>query len=555
MRPSLAVAIDDVGGTLITLTKSSSSPNGAWSWFEDERAIIDDSDPSNTKLLVSSVSSAPSGDERGDVDLLWLNVDTGAKGQFELNDRLEVPDDHNSAALWRRPSDGRYLAMYSTHNNDDLSRYRISTNPGDPTSWQPEVVIDNQAPTTYSNLYHLPNEGGPNGRTYNFTRASNFDPTILTSTDEGNSWTSSGFKLVSRGSSSQRPYARYFSDESRIHVTITEEHPRNFDNSIYHAYIQNGQLFSSSGTVLDSNLFNGTARDPSQLTPVFTTGTDFNGVVMRRAWTTDVAVDGAGNPVTVFSARAEDNDADHRFFYARFDGSQWNVNELAKAGGFLYSPENDYTGLVSIDPDDTSTVFLSSNVDPRTNQSMPHYEIFRGGTADGGLSWQWDPITYNSTVDNLRPLVPAWNASETALVWMRGTYTTFQDWDSEVVALTDITPLNTAISTADLDKDGDVDVSDFGLFLPNLHADLSGVTAAEAEALGDFDGNLQIDFADFTFFQQQFDMHNGAGQFRLALVVPEPGSSVIASLLLFGVMHKRVNLLTQLSSSQPDNPN
>lgn len=529
-------AIDDVGGTLITLTNSSTAPNGVWSWFEDERAIIDDTDPNNTLLLVSSVSYAASGSERGDVDLLWLNIDTGSRGEFELKDRLEVPDDHNSASLWRRPSDGRYVAMYSTHNNDDFSRYRISTNPGDPKAWQPETLIDNNAPTTYSNLYHLPNEGGSLGRTYNFTRASNFDPTILVSTDQGSSWTSNGFKLVNQGSSSQRPYARYAADDNRIHVTITEEHPRNFDNSIYHAYIEDGRLFSSSGSMIDANLFDGNALDPNELTAVFSSGTNFDGVSMQHAWTTDVAIDANGNPITVFTARADNSTDDHRLLYATFDGTDWQVSEVAKMGAGLYSPEDDYTGLASIDPNTPNTLFVSTNIDPRSDQQMAHYEIFRGATADGGESWNWEPITFNSTVDNLRPLVPEWSSDETALVWMRGTYNTFQNWDSKVVVLTDISPITNQPSIADLSGNGSVGVEDFAMFMSNLFLDISTLTQEQATALGDFNGDLKIDYADFVLFEQQFDIENGAGTLQLATAIPEPPACAALSMVFPAVV-------------------
>lgn len=531
---SSAQAVNDVGGTLITLTDSFTAPNGAVSWFEDERAIIDDTDPSNTKLLVSSVSSAASGGERGDVDLLWVNLDTGVQGEFELNDRLERPDDHNSAALWTRP-DGRYLAMYSTHNNDNFSRYRISTNPGDPTSWSPEIAINNRAATTYSNVYHLPADRGGLGRTYNLTRATNFDPTILISEDEGSSWTSSGYKLVTEEGTSQRPYARYASGGDKIHVTVTENHPRNNDNGIYHAYIQDGQLFGSTGTLLDPNLFNGSALRPNQLTPVLSPGTTIDGTTLGHAWTTDVSIDAAGNPLTVFTARANgDPENDHRFLYARFNGSGWSVNQLAKAGGRLDDPtEPDYTGLASIDPNDPNTVFISTDIDPRNDQPTEHYEIFRGITDDAGDTWDWAPITFNSTADNIRPMVPEWNTEETALVWMRGTYNTFLNYSTEIVAVADIVPLDIQAPRipADLDEDGFVTVADYELLVGNLHMDISFLTTNQSALLGDFNADLLIDYSDLLAFRDEFNLRNGSRALELSLAVPEPSSLMLLSIV------------------------
>lgn len=430
------LAADDVNlGTLFTLTNTATAPNGAWSWYEDERAIVDLNDPANPMLLVSSVSDG-GGAEEGDIDLLWRNLATGAQGEFEFNDTLQA-DDHNSAALQILP-DGRYLASYSRHGNDDLTRWRISNNPHDPTAWGPEQTLDNNTNngTTYNNTYYLPNDDGGNGRLYNFTRNQNFDPNVQTWDSTNEQWDYRG-KLLTQGNNSTRPYLRYASDGEKIHFIATEQHPRNFANNIYHGYVKDGQLFDTDGTVIDPNIFNASGASATSLTKIFSNGSQFDGTTMNRAWTISMEVDDASNPVAVFSARANDSDQDHRFFYARHDGDDWVVNPLAKAGGYLYAAENDYTGLVSIDPNDADVVYLSSDIDPITGlgTTSGKYEIYQGVTENLGGSWDWTAITANSTVDNIRPVVPDWDASNTALLWMRGNYTTYQDWDSEIVGI------------------------------------------------------------------------------------------------------------------------
>ena len=430
---SPANAVDDVNGTLHTLTNTSTAPNGAWSWFEDERAIIDDSDPNNTLLLLSSVSSAANGNpESGDVDLLWRNLDTGLQGEFELNDRLER-DDHDSASLYIRP-DGRYIAMYSKHITDSLTRWRISTNPNDPTAWGPEQTLNNGAGTTYNNTYYLPDDNGGAGRTYNFTRADNFDPIVQTSSNDGTTWTEQG-KLLTEGGGGDRPYLRYASDGKKIHFIATERHPRNFQNSVYHGYVQDGVLYDTTGSVIDGNLFDANGSAPNQLTTVFKNGSQFDGLTLTRAWTINLEMDNTGNPVGIISARVSDNNQDHRFLYARYDGAEWQVNQLAEAGGFLYAAEDDYTGLASIDPENPNVVYMSSDIDPRDSSPTSKYELYKGVTGDFGKSWTWSAITENSTIDNLRPVVPSWNGNETAVTWMRGNYNSFTNWDTEMVAL------------------------------------------------------------------------------------------------------------------------
>lgn len=430
---------DWVAGDLIVFTDTDSAPNGAWSWFEDERAIVDDSQPGNTMLLISSVSAAPgrAGDEAGDVDLLWFNIDTNAKGVVELSDRLEQ-DDHNSAALYVRP-DGRYLAMYSKHNTDQTTRYRVSTNPGDPTQWGEEQTHWARGAATYNNVHFLQNDRNGQGRLYNFTRSANFDPVIQTSLNQGSSWFTTGSdgntnKLLTQGDGGDRPYLKYASDQDEIHFIATEEHPRNFNNSVYHGYVKDGQLFDSQDNLID-DVFNANGVSPTSLTTVFAANDTVDGVNLQRSWTIDLELGEDGQPVGVISARVDGKTNDHRFLYVRFDGTDWQVNSLAKAGGFLYNAEQDYTGLVAIDPNDVNTVYMSSNVDPRDDSSTAKYEIYQGITEDLGESWVWNAITQDSTVDNLRPVVPEWNDESTALVWMRGNYNTYFDWDTEIVGL------------------------------------------------------------------------------------------------------------------------
>lgn len=539
-----SLAINDVGGNLITLTNTATAPNGAWSWFEDERAIIDDSDPDNTLLLVSSVSGG-SGAEQGDVDLLWLNIDTGVQGEFELHNRLEL-DDHNSAALWIRP-DGRYVAAYGRHGSDNFMRWRISTNPRNPTSWTSSQSLDvspnSSAGATYNNLYYLPADNGGAGRLYNFTRTENFDPNVVVSDNLGDTWIYGG-KLLTEGGGGTRPYVRYFSNGDKVHFIATDNHPRNANNSIYHGYVKNGQLFNSAGGVVDANLFDGLGMRPSDLTTVFAANTVVDGNPMTRAWTVDVAIDEGGNPVAVFQARIDPGglsgggeSLDHLFFYATYDniGDTWNVNSLAAAGRDIYaaSPngaEDDYTGLISIDPNDTSTLYMSTDIDPRTNVEMPHYEIFRGKTLDNGATWQWDAITFNSTVNNVRPLVPDWNSEETALVWMRGQYNTYTSFATEVVVLTDIAPVEGSL-IGDFNNDEAIDVSDYAFLLRHLNQDFTHLSPAQASELGDLTGDLLTNFDDLAVFRTAYDSANGAGSFvRIANHVPEPATLVLLGL-------------------------
>src|SRR5438270_3229287 len=119
--PAFAAAPD---GALVQF-----NDNGFWSWFQDERAIID---PNTNQLLIGSVASgdgAGGAARDGNDDVVSYNLGTGATSRFTLIDFTLLADDHFSPALLVRP-DGRYLAIYCAHQNDNLIRWRVSTNPG-----------------------------------------------------------------------------------------------------------------------------------------------------------------------------------------------------------------------------------------------------------------------------------------------------------------------------------------------------------------------------------------------------------------------------------------
>ena len=442
-------AADYVAGTLIVF-----NDNGAWSWYQDERAIVD---AAAGTLLIGSVSNkAGSGGAArdGNVEVAVHSLNTGATRLITLHDHFEG-DDHDAPALMIRP-DGRYLAVYARHNGDRLSHWRISEDPHDPARWQTVKAFDWNSPpvpvgdsrTSYSNVFHLSEER----RTYNFVRSIGRDPNILVSTDDGNTWSYGGKLFTDATVGYVNGYVKYASnDRDRIDFITTEHHPRDFNNSVYHGYISGGRIHRSDGTIVDDDIFSAPAPAPTALTKVFAAGTAIGGDVMTRCWTTDLAVDDSGNPFGVFTCRANDEPAnsnfnDHRFLYARFDGSAWRVHMLAKAGGPLWAAEQDYVGGAAVDPQDRNVVYISAPFDPRDGAALAKHEIFKGVTPDGGDTWQWTPITLNSSVENLRPVVPRWKSDRTAVLWCRGTMRSSQDYDMKIVGVIEPRALLAGIS-------------------------------------------------------------------------------------------------------------
>ena len=426
--------------------------NGAWCWFQDERALVD---PERGLLVVGSIASVggKDGDRRGgDLDLNVVDLGSGAVQVVTLHEGFES-DDHDVPALWRRP-DGRWLAVYARHKTDDSTYWRVSE-PHDPTRWGEERVFDWSELTggrhvTYSNLHEI------DGRLHCFVRAINDDPCALVSDDHGESWTFAGRLFGREKVGYVNGYARYAESPEGLHVLVTDHHPRDFDNSIHHGILAAGRLHDSAGRALEGELFAEPAPNQDLLTTVLEAGSEVGGARLTHAWTTDIrVVDGVVGAVMTARADhpgwpegaqisgpdavrdADGNDVpvpDLRLVYARrgADGT-WAVHPLADAGPGLLPHEQDYTGLAALDPYDADALVLSTPIDPRDGRALARRELFRGRTEDAGATWRWEPLTEDSAVDNLRPIIAPGDPATEHLLWFRGDMRSSQHFDCEVV--------------------------------------------------------------------------------------------------------------------------
>jgi hypothetical protein len=197
---------------------------------------------------------------------------------------------------------------------------------------------------------------------------------------------------------------------------------------------------ASQGAVIDGDFTDSQANDITDYTTVFAAGTNINGVTLEHMWNADLVRYSDGTIAAIGTGRVAgtgSDDPDKRLLYHRFDGSQWTTTYLAQAGTKLYDSEQDYTGLGALDPDNPEVIYISTPYDPRTDDGdfYGRKEIWKGVTCDGGASFDWVPVTGNSTMDNLRPIVPKWDTTHRALLWMRGTYTAAQSFNTAIVGL------------------------------------------------------------------------------------------------------------------------
>jgi hypothetical protein len=422
--------------------------NGAWSWFMDERAIVD-----NGKLIVGSVRASGRFPQQelpgwGNVEINVFDLTKKTSRTVVLHEHFEQ-DDHNAPALLKL-ADGHYLAAYSKHGQETKFYIHRSVRISDPYDWEPPQEITTPGSgrafrgdnVTYANLFQMPAESG---RIYLFHRGVGLDPNYLISDDSGKTWRYGGHLLIGRDGYS--PYLKYASNgRDTIYCVTTEDHPRNFDNSLYAGCIRAGKVFKSDGSELGplSTTTNTTlhAWDFTQI---------YRGSPTNVAWMSDIHLDRNEHPVVLFTTQRDGaglpmggGGMDHRFHIARWDGKTWFTKEIAYAGARLYPGEDDYTGLGAIDPQNTDVIYISTDADPITGTPLiskasyrRFHELFRGTTHDGGASWRWTPITSDSTTDNLRPIVPIWKdaAGRALLIWMRGHYELNRgEWNTAVVA-------------------------------------------------------------------------------------------------------------------------
>lgn len=423
------------------------APDGAWTWYNDPRALFHQG-----KLYFGSVRA---GDGRSALSV--FDPEAGATTELWASELTER-DDHNNPGLLAL-ADGRLLALYARHHTDPFFAYRwsLTTNPVTPTAWSAEQrTPDSGARMTYANPFQLRAEPGI---IYNFCRNTNFNPTLYLSTNAGQTWSEPKWFIKTGRDSRVRPYLKYSSDhQQRIDFLYTDGHPRDIENSLYHLYYEAGEFRRSDGMPVTpphraplplqhdagergSVIYQYRVEpqnDPNEWIP------------SGRAWCWEIATQHAGPPVAVFTVQRDnvmgptwEGDRIY-YYYARWTGTSWQKRFIAHAGRALYDREDDYAGGICVDPMQPHVIYLSSNArnpfDLTTTTNVPlsdsrRYELWRGVTRDGGLTFQWTPVTTNSPADNLRPYVPRRNGGEPSLIWFRGNYTSYTKFDCAVVGL------------------------------------------------------------------------------------------------------------------------
>jgi signal transduction histidine kinase len=415
--------------------------DGAWNWLSDPRAVF------HHDILYFGYARRAD----GRAVLASFDPQTGARNTLWGSVGREQDDFNVPSILVRQ--DGRLLVTYAQHGSQPFFSYRISatTNPAVPAAWGPEERgPDTGAPVHYANLFAL---GQPEA-IFNVVRNQGANPTLFVSTNGGRAW-SKPQVFVEGPRASSRPYVKHFSnDRKRVDFFYTDGHPRDVETSIYHVYLEDGMFRTSDGALLKEfhqlPLRHSQGEKGSVVYP-FRPGSEprtSESIPGGRPWVWDVARNSSGEPVGVFSissrgvAGSQWFDDRIYYFYARWTGSNWQRRFVAHGGRPLYSSEKDYAGGICVDPENPDVVYISSNSanpadvdDPQGTGLSPNerYEIWKGVTRNGGLTFEWERVTTDSPVDNLRPYVARDFKGSGVLLWFRGHYRSYTAYDCEIV--------------------------------------------------------------------------------------------------------------------------
>lgn len=414
--------------------------DGAWNWFQDERAIVH-----NGKLIVGSVAAGRDDRQRaGAIEVATYDLTSRAISRSTLYqpkddaDRKLWLNDHNAPALIARP-DGRVLAMYSLHGAEARFYYHVSTdNHGSTWGARTSYVVAPDSKVVFPTLIWLAGEGAK-GRLYQFFRgfANIGMPSWSYSDDAGESWMVGGAWMQRPNPKVPVPYVKYAaSGLNTIHAAYTTGHHRNYGNALYYLRYRDRKLERMDGSV--AGPLRGGIRSAETGDVIYHAASD------QVTWISDFEVTATGAPYVVYTVQVPGTDRgeDHRYRYARWNGREWIGGEIAYAGSRIhtFAEGDDCTGLAALDPQDPTRIYISTNADPNTGSPLVsradgkrHWEIFRGQTHDSGRNWQWTAITQDSTADNIRPVVPRWQSRRVALVWLRGVMRHYLDYDLEVV--------------------------------------------------------------------------------------------------------------------------
>ena len=309
---------------------------------------------------------------------------------IELHTQLEL-DDHDAPAFLVRP-DGRLLTLYGKHDSENHFYYRISQRRRPDLGRGADLRAEREhaaSPTATSTC--CPAEAN---RIYDFYRGldGSFKPSYASSDDAGQSWKSGN--VVINFTSGRRCSVPTSATRRTAPTPFTSSTPRPTRATTTPASITSITRGARSTAATARALAALTAGDHRRRRGRASSRP------IRSTWpgartSCSIRSDGRSSPTRsrsdrrgCRSARGATTSATATRAGTARPGA---TTPLAYAGSRLYSGEDDYSGLATLDPGDVSVVYISTNANPTTGvplmsagDGLRHYELFRGVTATRG---------------------------------------------------------------------------------------------------------------------------------------------------------------------------
>lgn len=396
-------------------------------WFHEPRAIA-----RIGKVWFGTNGSNDNTKSTGRATLYEVNEATGTVTSVDLATGSDWGDDHNYPVVVFR-SDGRLVVFYCAHRIVAPIRYRISVNVGTIIGgWSQEYTIDVDATRpTYPSPFIL--SGESNKAYLLFRNGVDASLSYLTSTDLnsvtpatvdggalGSTPTWSAEIKVTVGSGTQGIYTKARSNNvDRIDVLITDavEDSDGVKKDVRHGYWNAGAWRQTDGTSLGA-----VPIDFTTFTPVATSGAPDS---FGDVWVWDVQRRGASLIEAVFARFI--SATEHRYYYARWNGSAWSKVEIDAGEGMgtpdtrsshltdgIGSVEGYYSPGLYLDSVEEGVVYCSVG---NSGYSL----VYRYITLDDGVSWSRERIS-GMVKENIRPFVPQGRTDEYAVLWASGDY-------------------------------------------------------------------------------------------------------------------------------------
>lgn len=397
---------DDPGVATAVLTE-----DGAWCWFGEPRAVYHEG--AHRRTYAGWVTGTD-----GTIVVAAFDHDTGRLDTATVGTAHR--NDHANPSLLVRP-DGRLTVFFSLHNGEQMF-HRTTTRPEDVTSWEPTRTVDRGIDGRHGITYPNPTIlSAEDDRMYLFwRRGDTWQPTFSTSDDGGETWSAPRVLVEVDG---KRPYLKMVSNGvDTIHFAFTDGHPREAaQNNVYHLAYRDGAFVRADGTRVGG--LDDLPLSVDRADVVYDAAASGAG----RGWIWDIALDDAGRPVVVHSALPTEDD--HHYRYARWTGAGWENHPITPAGGSIDGPsEPHYSGGIALDHDDPASVYLSRQAAPGALHRLERWR-----TTDGGSSWTSSVVASDPQQADVRPVVVRGRAPDgPRVLWMRGEYTYYTDYDTGI---------------------------------------------------------------------------------------------------------------------------